>query len=139
MRWVKSLDNCKIILSGMSDEAQVADNLATFETPQKLTQEELQVVSEVRAMIEERTFVGCTNCKYCMPCPFGVDIPGNFRMMNNYAKYSNENQLRFEWKDMEDAERADRCRACGKCETACPQQIPIRAKLREIAARMKDQ
>ena len=139
MRWVKSLDNCRIILSGMSDEAQVADNLATFDKPQKLTQEELQVISEVRAMIEERTFVGCTNCKYCMPCPFGVDIPENFRMMNTYAKYSNEGQLRFDWKDMEDAERADQCRACGKCETACPQQIPIRAKLREIAARMKEQ
>ena len=136
MRWVKSLDNVKIILSGMSDEAQVADNLATFAQPGKLTEEELQVIARVRTMIEARTFVGCTNCRYCMPCPFGVDIPGNFRMMNNYAKYSNEALLRFEWKDMEDGERADRCRRCGACETACPQQIPIREKLHEIAARM---
>lgn len=136
MRWVKSLDNCRIILSGMSDEAQVADNLATFAEPGSLTQEEQQVVREVRAMIEARTFVGCTDCKYCMPCPFGVNIPGNFRMMNNFARYSNEARLRFEWKDMEESERADQCRRCGKCETACPQKLPIREKLHEIAARM---
>ena len=138
MRWAASLDNCKIILSGMSDEAQVADNLATFAQPGKLTQEELQVIAEVRRMIEARTFVGCTDCKYCMPCPFGVNIPENFRMMNNFAKYSNEGRLRFEWKDMEDGERADQCKGCGKCETACPQQIPIREKLHEIAARMEN-
>lgn len=136
MRWVKSLPNCKIILSGMSDEAQVADNLATFAEPGGLTQEEQQVVREVRAMIEARTFVGCTDCKYCMPCPFGVNIPQNFRMMNNFAKYSNESRLCSEWKDMEEAERAGQCRRCGKCETACPQQLPIREKLHEIAARM---
>ena len=138
MRWVKSLEGCKIILSGMSDEAQVADNLATFAQPGGLSQEDMQVVAEVRAMIEARTFVGCTNCRYCMPCPFGVDIPQNFRMMNNFAKYSNEGRLRFEWKDMEEAERADQCRRCGKCETVCPQQIPIREKLHEIAGRMKE-
>ena len=138
MRWVKSLEGCKVILSGMSDEAQVADNLETFAQPGGLSQEDMQVVAEVRAMIEARTFVGCTNCRYCMPCPFGVDIPQNFKMMNNFAKYSNEGRLRFEWKDMEEAERADQCRRCGKCETVCPQQIPIREKLHEIAGRMKE-
>ncbi len=137
MRWAAGLDNCKVILSGMTDEAQVEDNLATFSDPKPLTEEELQTVAKVRAMIEARTFVGCTNCKYCMPCPFGVDIPENFRIMNNYAKYSNERGLAFGWNDMEESERADKCRACGKCESACPQGIPIRAKLQEIAARMK--
>ena len=73
-----------------------------------------------------------------MPCPFGVDIPQNFRMMNNFARYSNEGLLRFDWKDMEEAERADQCRRCGKCETVCSQQIPIREKLHEIAGRMKE-
>jgi len=137
MRWVAELDNCKVILSGMSDEEQVADNLATFESLRPLTQEELETIGKVRAMIEARTFVGCTNCKYCMPCPFGVDIPENFAMMNNFAKYTNEKRLLFQWNDMEESERADKCRACGKCEAACPQGIAIREKLQEIAARMK--
>lgn len=136
MRWIGSLDNCKVILSGMSDEEQVADNLATFSAPQKLTDEEMQVVAEVRAMIEERTFAACTNCKYCMPCPFGVDIPRNFRMMNDYAKYSNERSLAFGWNNMEEAARASNCQSCGACETACPQALPIREKLSAIAAKM---
>ena len=136
MRWIGSLDNCKIILSGMSSEEQVADNLATFAAPQKLTEEELQVVAEVRRMIEERTFVACTNCKYCMPCPFGVDIPRNFSMMNDYMKYSNKGSRDWQWNDMGEAAHADKCKSCGKCEIACPQALPIREKLHEIAAQM---
>ena len=121
----------------MSNEEQVADNLATFAKPQKLTQEELAVVAEVRRMIEERTFVACTNCKYCMPCPFGVDIPRNFRVMNEYAKYSNEGSLSFGYNSMEENERAANCQSCGACEAACPQALPIREKLAAIAAKMK--
>ena len=137
MRWVANLDNCKVILSGMSDEEQVADNLSTFAATTHLSDADMQTIAKVRKMIEERTFVACTNCKYCMPCPFGVDIPGNFRMMNDFAKYTNERGLAFRWNDMDEGERADKCRSCGKCETACPQALPIREKLHEIAARMK--
>lgn len=137
MRWVANLDNCKVILSGMSNEEQVEDNLATFAATTHLSEEDMKTIAKVRAMIEERTFVGCTDCKYCMPCPFGVDIPRNFAMMNNFAKYSNPGDLAFRWKDMKEEERASQCRSCGKCEKACPQALPIREKLHEIAARMK--
>jgi len=137
MRWAAELDNCKVILSGMSSEEQVADNLATFSSLRPLEESEMQTIGEVRRLIEARTFVGCTNCKYCMPCPFGVDIPENFAMMNEFAKYSNPGRLNFRWNDMEEGERADKCRACGKCESACPQGIAIREKLHEIAAKMK--
>jgi predicted aldo/keto reductase-like oxidoreductase len=131
--------NCrgKVILSGMSSEEQVADNLATFCDPKPLTDEEMQTIKEVRSRIEACTFVGCTNCKYCMPCPFGVDIPQNFAMMNEFAKYGNVGHRKFQWNNMEEGERADKCKSCGKCETACPQGIPIREKLHEIAAQMK--
>lgn len=136
MRWVAGFENCAIILSGMSDEAQVADNLATFANPEPLSEAELQVVDQVRAELTARTFAACTACKYCMPCPFGVDIPENLRMMNEYVKYSNAARLQMEWKGMAQEERADNCRNCGKCEKACPQGIEIRGKLREITRRM---
>ena len=137
MRWVASLDNCRIILSGMSDEAQVADNLATFSGENRLSEADQQVVAQVREAIRARVFVGCTACKYCMPCPFGVDIPRNFRVMNQFAMYSNERNLMGSWKAMEEQERASACQKCGKCEKACPQHLPIREKLAEIAERMK--
>ena len=137
MRWVASLDNCRIILSGMSDEAQVADNLATFSGENRRSEADQQVIAPVREAIRARVFVGCTACKYCMPCPFGVDIPRNFRMMNQFAMYSNERNLQGSWKGMEEKERASACQRCGKCEKACPQHLPIREKLAEIAERMK--
>ena len=137
LRWVKSLDNCKVILSGMSDEAQVEDNLATFVDDSVLSEQEMQVVDKVREAIRAKVFVGCTACKYCMPCPFGVDIPRNFRMMNDYAMYNNKGGLEWAWKNMKEEERASNCRKCGACEKACPQQLPIRQNLAEIAEMMK--
>ena len=136
MRWVGSLDNCRVILSGMSDEEQVADNLRTFDCFEPLDEAEQQVIERVREAIRARVFVGCTSCKYCMPCPAGVNIPRNFRMMNAYAMYSNENSRRYTWQDMKETERAGACVGCGKCEEVCPQQLPIREKLAQIAAQM---
>ena len=137
MRWIKSLDNCKVILSGMSNEEQVEDNLATFADEAVLTDKQMKVVDDVREAIRAKVFVGCTACKYCMPCPFGVDIPRNFRIMNDYAMYNNRAHLDSAWNNMEEEERASTCQRCGACEAACPQQLPIREKLAEIAEMMK--
>lgn len=136
MRWVGSMPGCKVILSGMSTEEQVADNLATFADFEPLSDAERKVVGEVRDAIRARTFVGCTNCKYCMPCPFGVDIPRNFAMMNQFMMYNNQGSLNSTWKDIGAEKNATACKACGKCETVCPQHIAIREKLKEIAAHM---
>lgn len=137
MRWVASLDNCKVILSGMTTEEQVEDNLETFSHLEPLNEAELAVVDEVRTAIQARVFVSCKGCQYCMPCPFGVDIPRNFRMMNQYAMYNNELSLESSWKNMDEGARATACKKCGKCERACPQHLPIRQKLMQIAEKMK--
>lgn len=137
MRWVGSLPGCKVILSGMTTEEQLEDNIKTFERFEPLTQAEQQIVAQVRKALLKKQFVGCTRCRYCMPCPFGVDIPGNFARMNRYAMYGNERNLKAEWEEMDASERADACRKCGKCEQVCPQGLPIRAKLAEIAERMR--
>ncbi len=136
MRWVGSLDNCKVILSGMTTEEQVEDNIATFEHFEPLSAREQEIVASVRDAIRGKQFIACTGCRYCMPCPFGVDIPGNFARMNRFAMYGGEKRLRAEWEEMVPAERADACRACGKCETVCPQALHIRESLREIAKRL---
>ena len=137
MRWVASLENCRVILSGMSSEEQVEDNLRTFERLEPLSEREQEVVREVRDALHAKVFVGCTACRYCMPCPFGVDIPENFRVVNDYAMYNNERRTAMAWKDMDEGERAGACKKCGKCEQACPQALPIRRKLSEIAEIMQ--
>ena len=136
MRWVGSLDNCRVILSGMSTEEQVEDNLATFEHFEPLSESEQKVIEKTREAIRAKQFVSCTNCRYCMPCPFGVAIPRNFSMMNAYAMYGNERSRQFAWNDMKEEERAGACKQCGKCETVCPQGIAIREKLAEVARQM---
>ena len=136
MRWVGSLDNCRVILSGMTSEEQVEDNLATFDRFEPLSEREQEIVAKTREAIRAKQFVGCTDCRYCMPCPFGVAIPRNFQMMNNFAMYGNERDREFVWNDMNDQERAGGCKQCGKCETVCPQGLPIRDKLAEVARLM---
>ena len=67
-----------------------------------------------------------------------MDIPRNFRMMNDYAKYNNDGRLKFNWNEMKEEERANGCQSCGACESACPQGLPIREKLQAIAAKMSE-
>ena len=96
---------------------QVEDNLKTFGNFEPLTEKEEKIVEGVAAAIKARTKNGCTGCAYCMPCPHGVNIPKNFRIWNDLAMYGNEEITRQNYfKYLPKAERADKCKACGKCE-----------------------
>ena len=74
----------------MSTLAQVKDNLETFKEYQNLNEEELAIVKKVSDTLHSRMKNGCTGCGYCMPCPFGVDIPSNFKYWNNRFVYDDE-------------------------------------------------
>ena len=67
-----------------------------------------------------------------MPCPAGVNIPGNFKVWNTYHIYNNAAKLRTEWKNMPDKEKPGNCVKCGKCEAVCPQKIAIREDLEKV-------
>jgi len=78
---------------------------------------------------------GCTGCRYCMPCPAGVDIPGCFAAWNTYYAYQNYNVVKWSWEEgIGEAHQAKNCIKCGKCEGACPQQISIREDLEKVQA-----
>lgn len=136
LRWIASLPNVKVVLSGMSTYQHVEDNLETFNHFKPLTTEESDIVDKVAKTIKSRTKNGCTGCAYCMPCPFGVDIPKNFRLWNDYAMYGNEEAARKRYQDMDEKQRADQCKQCGACEKMCPQAIKIREDLKRVAAEM---
>ena len=137
LRWVASKPNVKVVLSGMSTMEQVEDNLKTFERFRPFNEEEARIAAQVAQTIKGRTKNGCTGCAYCMPCPFGIDIPRNFHIWNEYARFGNEARARQRYYvDTNPEARADQCRKCGKCETLCPQSLPIRADLERVAAEM---
>jgi predicted aldo/keto reductase-like oxidoreductase len=142
MRWVGSLPNVKVILSGMTQLNQLLDNLDTFNHFVPLTQEEYALIEEVGSALHSVTKVGCTSCEYCLPCPVGVDIPGNFHIYNQDAMFHNESAGRWSYSVLvkKNAD-ASVCVECGECIPKCPQHINIPvelSKMREELEFIKD-
>jgi len=135
LRWVGTLPNVKVVLSGMSTMEQVEDNLKTFGDFKPLSEAEQATVKEVVALMKSRVQNGCTGCRYCMPCPAGVNIPGTFGCWNRYHMYQNYNVVKYHWEnDLGDAGQAKNCIKCGKCEQVCPQHLHIREDLERAQA-----
>ena len=135
LRWVGSLPGVKVILSGMTTMEQVEDNLKTFSPFHPLSEKEQKEIDDLVALIKSRVQNGCTGCRYCMPCPAGVDIPGNFRVWNTYHMYQNYNMVKWRWEEeLADGKQAKCCVKCGKCEAACPQKLSIRKDLERVQA-----
>lgn len=120
-----------LVLSGMSTQKQVEDNLRYAKRSHigMLTAHERKCLKKADEIYHSAPLVGCTGCEYCMPCPFGVDIPGSFSAYNA-SVYKGKRTA----KEMNDAlsGKADLCRACGKCKQSCPQSIDIPAELKKI-------
>lgn len=139
LRYAGSFDNVKVVLSGMSTMEQVEDNLSTFAGFEPLSDEEQAVIEKVSDALRSRVQNGCTGCRYCMPCPAGVDIPRCFGIWNQYHIYENVNEARWNWKNgIDEANKASNCVKCGKCEQACPQHITIREDLARLQAELDD-
>ena len=135
LRWVGSLPGVKVILSGMSTMEQVEDNLKTFGSFKPLTEEEKKTIIQVTDILRSRVQNGCTGCRYCMPCPAGVDIPGCFASWNTYHMYQNYNVVKWKWEqELGVGKQAKNCVKCGKCEQACPQKLSIRQDLEKVQA-----
>ena len=133
MRFVASLENVAVVLSGMSNEQQVEDNCATFTNFKPLSPEEQKTIAAVTEELCKLNDIPCTGCRYCMDCPMGVDIPEIFSIYTQYKVFGNAQRL---VNRMESAEKngfgVGRCVSCGLCATKCPQQISIPEKLRYI-------
>jgi len=128
LQWLWNQPEVSLVLSGMSTMDQVEQNVASAERSGvgMLKSEELALFDRVSAAYRALSPIPCTDCKYCQPCPSGVDIPGVFSIYNNAQMYGDIQRYRQSYNQfMDAAKRADRCVACGKCETVCPQQIEI--------------
>lgn len=137
LRFAASLSQVKMVLSGMSTEAQMADNLATLAPSafKPLTQEERDALHEVVSRYTSVETVGCTACRYCTPgCPQGIDIPAIISCVNNRRRYrDSRSEMAYQRALTAGSARASACIACGQCESACPQHLPIIEVLKEAA------
>jgi uncharacterized protein len=133
LRFVWNRPEVSVVLSGMSDQAQLEENirLADAGMANSLSAKELALIHEAKAIYRAGTRVPCTSCGYCMPCPSGVNIPANFLQLNNVSMYRNREAAQFFYYHILKAEqRASHCEQCGQCEDLCPQHIPIREMLK---------
>jgi len=125
-----------LLLSGMSNRQQVEDNLvyASRSGVGMLREEELAVYGKAKELYDRSSMVECTACAYCMPCPFGLDIPEIFKVYNVFG-LKGKNGMKPLYDELE--VKADACRSCHKCEQVCPQSIKISATMKKIADLMK--
>ncbi len=135
LRWVWDHPEVSLLLSGMSTPADLADNLATADAaaPGSLSDAERALVAEVRDVYRSRIKADCTACKYCLPCPAGVDIPGVFARLNNASLYDDFEGAKEAYL-AKVTEKASACTRCGACVPKCPQHIDIPGVLEEALA-----
>lgn len=128
LRFVGSLPGVMTILSGMSSEEQMRDNLATFAHFEPLTEQEKETIREVTRIMLDIEQIGCTACRYCCDgCPQKISIPDVFRVMNTMTLYPDDNfrPKAFYGDITATGGKASDCIACGQCESVCPQHLPI--------------
>mgnify|MGYP002623803846 CR=1 FL=1 len=146
MRFVGTYPSILTSLSGMTYMEHLEENLDTFTGFNPLTAEELEFLERMAVLIKEYPMVNCTNCKYCMPCPYGIDIPEIFKHYNSCVSDGSIPQsasqksfrklkrayLESYLKAVPKERQADHCIGCGQCMVHCPQSIPIPSELQRI-------
>ncbi len=135
-RWLYNQSEVTCVLSGMNSLEMVQENarIASDAPAGHFTKEDFDFISQIIAEIKRTEKVGCTGCRYCMPCPKGIDIPGIFRgwnLMYSETKISGMKDYFQTTLLRKDSAFATACIGCGKCEKHCPQEIPIREMLKK--------
>ena len=125
IRFAASLPGVLTVLSGMSNMEQVRDNVDTMTRFEPLTDREREVIDEALEAYRKKDTVPCTGCRYCMDCPFGVDIPKMFSLYNHYVLDRDGEDYLEAYEAQPESQRADQCQACGACMEKCPQHIRI--------------
>lgn len=146
LRWVWNRPEVTLLLSGMNDESQIAENLAIADSarPNTLTRAELDLIDRAAAKYKELMKIGCTGCAYCMPCPSGVMIPTCFDEYNKMHMFGPVEMAKFVYAFRMSGVITDgtpgyasQCTSCCECVSKCPQQLPIPDLLAQVAAEME--
>ena len=139
IRYVASLPNVAMVLSGMSSMEQMEDNLSYMSDFKPLTESEKQLVEQVARIIVSRESIACTACRYCTDgCPQKIGIPDYFKLMNDISKFGDRQvQMSKSYYNHYTGNlgmgKASACIQCGQCESKCPQHLPIIKYLEDTA------
>lgn len=139
MRFCGGLDGIMTILSGMSNEEQVADNLKTFTEFEPLSEKEKETLRAVCDKMLSVKLIGCTSCRYCVDgCPQSISIPDIFGAVNTLRKFPKDNRPKFFYGGLiARSGKASSCIGCGQCEAVCPQHLPIIELLKEATEKLE--
>jgi predicted aldo/keto reductase-like oxidoreductase len=140
LRFLWNKPEVSLVLSGMTTMTQLRENVRIADVAQArgLTKGERALIERVRKGLQSKTAVRCTGCKYCLPCPSGVDIPACFEQLNHGTMYDDLPYAKrvYEW-SVKPESRASKCTECGKCEELCPQGLEIRRHLKEVVGELE--
>lgn len=136
LQWIWNHPEVSVVLSGMSTMQQVLANLDSADRSDAgmLSEAELNLVDKAREEYRRLAPVPCTNCRYCMPCPNGVEIADILKFYNDALVYENPRGPRFLYRNLPNEKRADKCVECFECEEKCPQGIHISEQLKKAHA-----
>jgi hypothetical protein len=137
LQWLWDQPEVSVVLSGMGAMQQVEENLASAENARigSYSAADHELIAEARRIYEARTVVPCTRCGYCIPCPNGVNIPGNFDYFNYAHLFDDVAGGRFKYSVFLSAtERSGSCIECHECEEKCPQKIAISEWMPKVTA-----
>ncbi len=134
LRWLQALPNVKMVLSGMSSFAQLADNVKTFSEGAPLSEAETALLADIAEGLKDA--VPCTRCRYCCDgCPMGLDIPMLIHAYND-LKFAGGMTVAMQFDALPEDKRPSACIACGACAAVCPQSIAIPEVLADLADRL---
>jgi predicted aldo/keto reductase-like oxidoreductase len=125
-RWLYTMPEVSVILSGTNTLEQLKDNLRIFEhsQPNVMSEKDGELIRAIQKVYESKTSIVCGGCKYCMPCPQGLDIPGLFQLYNQYELFHKPENDSLIYRNSRMV-CADRCVGCAQCTKRCPQQLDI--------------
>lgn len=134
IRFAAGFPGIRMVLSGMSSLAQMQDNISYMKNFVPLNKRELAAIEDVQEVFNGLHLIPCTACRYCTEgCPQHIAIPDLFATMNSKKLYKDWNADYYYGMHTGPGRRASDCLKCGKCEKACPQHLPIRQLLEDVA------
>lgn len=127
IKYILSKDYIDVVIPGMDSVDQVIENTSVLNNLNITDEENL----EIKDIIEKLGNRFCRRCEYCMPCPVGINIPMNFLLEGYYSRYNLKEWSKDRYKSLD--VNASNCIECGKCESKCPYELPIREMLKDVS------